>query len=259
MKKFALFVVMLALVPAGPANLRAAERVAGAAVTVTTPDAIRILPLKVGQHRLYDSDPLREIEKVSGALAGWQFTSIPQRIENAYQVRVTKPGYLYAFGGNKSRESRPAESVFGPEASKWETAEGEIGGKNVWFCYRRKVATGEELTMKAFELQLAAAAISTPEARPVRGAPPETTPDAISGRWKMGDTIWIVSSDGRATRSKPGFHEDGHWKCTSTATPPTYEFNWGGGRQVESFHLSTGRDKILNRSNQVVGERARAD
>jgi hypothetical protein len=248
---------LILLLLAGLAPLHAAERIAGAAITVKTPDAIRILPLKPGQPRLYDSDPLREIENVEAPLAGWQFTSIPQRTQNRYEVKVTKPGYLYVFGSNKEKDS--AEKVFGTEVGKWERAEGAIAGKNSWVCVRRKMSTGESLSIEGFELQLAAQEISTPNARVAAGGPPETTDDAICGRWKMGNTIWIVSPNGQASRSKPGFSEKGTWKCTSTATPATYEFNWGGGRQVEDFHLSSDHDKILGKNNATAGTRAKAD
>jgi hypothetical protein len=230
------------------------QPVTGASITITTADAVRVLPLKPGQPRLYDSNPLREIEQVSPALKAFQFTSIPQRIQDSYEVRATKPGYLYVFGGTKNAAP---ETIFGGEAGKWEPAEGAIGGKNVAFCFRRKVNAGEEISLKAFELQLAAASIATPGAPAPQTASAAASDDPIVGRWKVGQNIWVLSANGHAARSRPGFREQGQWKCTGTGTPPTYEFNWGGGREVESLHLSTQRDKLLGKGNTVVGERAR--
>jgi len=252
-------ILYLVLTFAFGTGLPAAERIQGATIEVTTRDAIRILPLQVGEPRLYDSSPLREIEEVTAGLTGWQFTSIPQRIVNSYKIRITKGGFLYAFGGKKGASA--LSEVFGDDAPKWENAEGAIAGKNVWFCARRKVAGGEELSLSSFELELAAASINT------RGMPAadsgdaadNTTTGAICGRWKMGNDIWVVSANGRATRSRPDFLEEGTWKCVIQSTPPTYQFNWSRGRVVMLLHLSGDQKRILGKDNVPKGARAITD
>jgi serine/threonine protein kinase len=123
-------------------------------ITLRTPDATRVLPLEVGQPRLYDSSPLRVIEVIDPALAGWQFTSIPQRIDNEYEVSISQSGTLYAFGGR--HKDATVEDIFGKDAPQWQTDEKAIKGSNIKMCYRREVKAGEVIRLKAFELQLAA-------------------------------------------------------------------------------------------------------
>jgi len=128
-----------------------------AAITVISPDAIRMHKLEVDQPRLYDANPPRRIEGVIEELEGWQFISIPQRITNSYEIRVNRAGIIYAFGGGPKQT---AAETFGKEVAQWEPAVGAIKGKNVNLCFRRKVIAGELITLKAFELQLAAESIA---------------------------------------------------------------------------------------------------
>jgi serine/threonine protein kinase len=127
-------------------------------IILRTPDAARILPLEKGQPRLYDSNPLRVIEEIDPSLAGWQFTSIPQRIDNAYEVSVSQSGTLYAFGGLHKGYTK--EDVFGKDASLWKAADQAIQGTMIKMCYSREVKAGDSFQMKAFELQLAATQIT---------------------------------------------------------------------------------------------------
>jgi hypothetical protein len=130
------------------------------AITITAPDGVKILKLEAGQPRLYDSNPLRVIEKVGANLAGWQFTSIPQRIVISYQIRVNKTGVIYAFGCGSSRKPPTPEQVLGDDASRWVPDAGAIEGKNVAVCFRRNVTAGETIVLQSFELQLAAESIA---------------------------------------------------------------------------------------------------
>ncbi len=157
-----------------PGTPAAVPAVLQPSITIHSPDAVRILPLSVGQPRLYDSNPLRVIEKIDPSLAGWQFTSTPQRIDNTYEIRVTQPGVLYAFGGLKKDGSR--ETVFGADASQWEPADGAIEGEMILMCFKRRVTAGETLRFKAFELQFAAANI-TLEQQPVAA---KSAPSSLS-------------------------------------------------------------------------------
>jgi serine/threonine protein kinase len=128
-----------------------------AEIRITTPDQVRVLKLEKGQPRLYDSDPLRVIEGITPGLEGWQFTSIPQRIDIEHTVQVEKSGVIYAFGALK-KDATP-QSVLGADFSKWEAAPEAITGAMVKFCFRRQVSAGEILRLKDFELQLAASSI----------------------------------------------------------------------------------------------------
>jgi hypothetical protein len=131
----------------------------GASITISTPDPVKVTELVIGKPRLYDSNPLRVIENVSPDLKGWQFTSIPQRIVNSYEIRVDKPGVIYAFGAFK--EGHPTAAKFlNADGALWQPASGAIAGKNVGACFKRNVVTGETLTLRAFELQLAAGNIA---------------------------------------------------------------------------------------------------
>jgi|GEM_PF-5614106 len=129
----------------------------GASVTVKTSTPFKIHPLKVGEPRLYDSNPLRVIEGVDPALVGLQFTSIPQRQINTFEVTVNRPGVLYAFGAYK--DNMTPEQFLGTEAARWQPAEGMIKGKNIWACFKRDVKQGEVIQLKSFELEIAAADI----------------------------------------------------------------------------------------------------
>ena len=128
----------------------------GAAISITTPDAVRVLQLEVGKPRLYDSSPLRIIEGRQAKLSGWKFTSIPQRITNSYVIVANKSTTIYAFGGGKSTN---AADFLGSDASKWEKAKNDISGINVNLCLRRELHAGEKLTLKGFELQICAESI----------------------------------------------------------------------------------------------------
>ena len=140
------------------------------AIAISTPDAVRILPLEAGQPRLYDSTPLRKIEDVNPELSNWQFVSIPQRTINSYEIRINRDGILYAFGGDKKTSSR--DFVGADEAGKWENATGDIRGVYVNLCLRRKVFAGERIRLSAFELQLAARSIRVNEMVGNKKAPP---------------------------------------------------------------------------------------
>ncbi len=131
------------------------------AIAISTPDAVRILPLEAGQPRLYDSTPLRIIEGINPELSKWQFVSIPQRIINSYEIRVNQDGILYAFGGKKNTSSW--NFIGADQVSKWENAAGDIRGININLCFRRKVFAGEMIRLSAYELQLAAKSIRVNE------------------------------------------------------------------------------------------------
>ena len=150
----------------------------GCTVTLRTPDAARVLSLEKGQPRLYDSDPLRVIEEVDPLLKGWQFTSIPQRIDNEYEVSVSQPGTLIAFGGLRTGNTK--EDVFGKEAPQWQTDDQAIKGTMIKMCYRREVKAGEIIKMKAFELQLAASKIVIEKSAPSVADIPPVTPLTVS-------------------------------------------------------------------------------
>jgi hypothetical protein len=149
-----------------------------AAITVSSPDAVRILKLESGQPRLYDSNPLRVIGKVATKLDGWQFTSIPQRLVNAYRIHVNRTGVIYAFGGGSSRKPPTREKFLGNESAQWEEEAGAIQGTNIPMCYRRNVVAGETIKLEAFELQLAAESIAFVGNQT---APPPSTLASASG------------------------------------------------------------------------------
>jgi len=131
----------------------------GAAITIVTPDPVKILELKAGEPRLYDSKPLRTIESFDSNLSGWKFTSIPQRIVNSYEIIINSDGTLYVFGNPGKSKAAPAEAIFGEEAKLWQSADGAIQGVNVKWCYKRHVSKGERISLKGFEMQLAAKSI----------------------------------------------------------------------------------------------------
>jgi hypothetical protein len=130
----------------------------GAAIVIKSPDRLRVAELKAGEARLYDSNPPRKIEGVASDLQGYHFTSIPQRLDMSYEVRVTKPGIVYVFGFKAKTHPRP-EDVFGADANKWQPADSAITGKNIAAVFRREVAAGDVITIKAFEAQIAAESI----------------------------------------------------------------------------------------------------
>jgi len=92
------------------------QEIEQAAISISTPDAVRLLELEVDKPRLYDSSPLRIIEGRKAELKGWQFTSIPQRTNNSYEIIANKPTTIYAFGGGKKFT---AADFFGIDAAKW--------------------------------------------------------------------------------------------------------------------------------------------
>jgi hypothetical protein len=223
-----------------------AAETAPAEVTISSPDAIKVLKLEAGQPRLYDSDPLRVIEKVAAKLAGWQFTSIPQRTIIFYQVPINnKAGVIYAFGGGSSKKPPTREEFLGDDASRWVAEEGAIEGKNVAVCFRRNVVAGETITLQGFELQLAARSIAVETAVGTVGIPavpppmpsqaPKEEIDPIIGRWKMGDNIAVFSKNGAAHRFAPNFDENGRWKKLETGK---YDIDWTGGREVQHLSIS---------------------
>jgi len=142
-----------------PAQSSAADVTQLAAITVQTPDTIMILPLSAGQPRLYDSNPLRVVEKVRKDLLGARFISIHQRIINQYQIRVETGGILYAFGG-KAKTQPSLEVFLGANDPRWVRDDGAVEGKNLVACFRRTVSAGEIITLQGFELQLAAKSIA---------------------------------------------------------------------------------------------------
>ncbi len=152
------FFLLAAICCVWPLALSAAE-VATPAVTITSPAAIKLMNLEVGQPRLYDSKPLRVIEKVAGNLKGWQFTAIPQRLVMSYSIHVNKDGIIYAFGGGSTKQPPTREQFLGDDVSKWEVQSGAIAGANIPMCFRRKVTAGETISLHSFELSLAAESI----------------------------------------------------------------------------------------------------
>ena len=77
----------------------------GATISVKSNSNIKILPLKKGSHRLYDSKPLRVIENHSKDLLGWQFTSIPQRLIISFKIKVLESGFVYCFAPHYPNKS----------------------------------------------------------------------------------------------------------------------------------------------------------
>lgn len=129
----------------------------GASIAISTKDSIKIITLREGQPRLYDSDPLRVIEGISPSVTGWKFTSIPQRLQNTYEVTVNEPGLVYAFGADRT----PANELFGAEATKWKKCQGPAHGINLNVTYQREVVRGEVFRIQGFEISLAGKEIST--------------------------------------------------------------------------------------------------
>ncbi len=123
----------------------------GASIAISTQDSIKIITLRAGQPRLYDSNPLRVIEGIAPSVTGWKFTSIPQRLQNNYEVTVTDPGVIYAFGYDRT----PPNELFGADVTKWEVCQGPAHGTNLKVTYRRKVARGEVFRVQGFEVSLA--------------------------------------------------------------------------------------------------------
>jgi hypothetical protein len=84
--------------------------------------------------------------------------------------------------------------------------------------------------------------------------------DPIVGRWKFGGTIWNISADGKCHRSRPNFSEGGAWKPLTAGSPAKYEFNWSGGRDIDTIYYSAGQDKILSKDKNgkyhPIAERA---
>jgi hypothetical protein len=130
--------------------------VEGASIKIATKDKIRVITLKVKQPRLYDSNPLRTIDGVAPKLAGWKFTSIPQRLTMTYDVEADHAGLVYCFG---APSTTPAEA-FGGDAERWKPVEGVIHGLPKVVCYERTVAQGEKFHVQGFELALAAREIT---------------------------------------------------------------------------------------------------
>jgi preprotein translocase subunit SecD len=137
-------------------NSLEADNLAGASITISTQDSIKIITLRKGQPRLYDSNPLRVIEGIAPSVQGWKFTSIPQRLQNNYEVTVTAPGIVYAFGYDRTS----AQDMFGADATKWQACQGPAHGINLKSTYQRKVAQGEVFRIQGFEISLAAKEIT---------------------------------------------------------------------------------------------------
>lgn len=84
--------------------------------------------------------------------------------------------------------------------------------------------------------------------------------DPIVGRWKFGGTIWNIAADGKCHRSHPNFSEGGTWKLLTLGSPAKYEFNWAGGRAIDTLYFSAGENKIQSKGKKGkynnIGERA---
>ncbi len=136
-----------------------------AAITISTAVDIHILPLKEGQPRLYNSNPLRIIEGVGTGLSDWVFTSIPQRTVNSYDVHVNKACTIYVFGVGDAKRLGPNKWIapdavtFSEQPEQWQPATGAIVGFNLAVCYQRTFKAGESIKIKGFELQIAAESI----------------------------------------------------------------------------------------------------
>ena len=129
----------------------------GATVSIRTRSQIKIESMREGRPRLFDSKPLRKIEGFTRKLYDWKFTSIPQRRLMTFEIRVQKPGYVYCFG-NPGNEAK-IKQVFGGSFVKWESANGEIRGRMITSCFRKRCEAGEVLHLSGFEIQIAAAQI----------------------------------------------------------------------------------------------------
>ena len=115
------------------------------------------------------------IEKHSAKLAGWKFTSIPQRIILSYRIHANKDGVIYAFGGGSRFHPPTREEFLGADAAQWVEKPDAIEGLNIPMCFRRKVKAGETIMLQSFELALAAESIA------LEGASASTLAVADSG------------------------------------------------------------------------------
>ena len=137
---------------------------AGAAITISCSEEVRILPLEAGQPTFYDLPLQRMINRVSPELSGFQFVSVPNRKIISYNIRVNQDGVLYAFGFRDNKNATVQELLGTEEISKWENFDGSVHdfplrGVPHNFCYRRKIVTGEIIKLKGLELQFAAKSI----------------------------------------------------------------------------------------------------
>ena len=137
------------------------ESSVGAKISVQSNNKIKIYPLRKGSHRLYDSKPLRVIEKHSKELLGWQFTSIPQRLVISLRVQVLESGFVYCFAPNHPDKtpSAKAKNIFKTDSSNWLNSKDAIQGKNVHLCYKKFFKSGEFFELNGFEIQIAAKSI----------------------------------------------------------------------------------------------------
>ena len=145
----------------GPHKLGSLESTAGAKISVQSNNKIKIYPLRKGSHRLYDSKPLRVIEKHSKELLGWQFTSIPQRLVISLRVKVLESGFVYCFAPNHPNKtpSDKAKNIFKTDSSNWRNSKDAIQGKNVHLCYKKFFKSGEFFELNGYEIQIAAQSI----------------------------------------------------------------------------------------------------
>jgi hypothetical protein len=81
----------------------------------------------------------------------------------------------------------------------------------------------------------AEAAVVKPAATP---APTPDPNDLILGRWRLGNTILVLSADGTFENSAPNYRETGRWKFIGTGMPRKYQLDWSDGRKIEEFYLS---------------------
>ena len=128
------------------------------ALSVTPDVAVKIASLEVGTPWLYDSKPVRRIEHVSGELNGFQFLSIPQRKQIEYEIRANKPALIYVFGFGKNSHIS-ASDAFGEDAGAWEPADADVKAGSVGRVWRRHVHAGQTITVRGFEISLAAESI----------------------------------------------------------------------------------------------------
>ena len=157
-------------VGAPTATIAPVANTADAAITISCLEPVRLLPLEVGQPRIYDSDPVRRIESISPQLSGWQFVSIPKRSSISYEIHVHENGVLYAFG-TLGEKNPIARHLLGTEdTAAWKKVRGMIGDSSELFCLRRDVTAGEIIKLSAMDLQLAAKSIH------FKGPSPATSP-----------------------------------------------------------------------------------
>ena len=145
----------------GILKLESPIRTTGAAISVKSGSNIKILPLKKGSHRLYDSRPLRVIENHSKDLLGWQFTSIPQRLIISLKIEVLESGFVYCFAPHYPSKSPAvkAKKIFKSDLANWGKSNEAIQGKNVHLCYKKFFEAGEFFELSGFEIQIAARSI----------------------------------------------------------------------------------------------------